>query len=191
MPKSRIPEFPNGSGSAIQTTGVAFSEDEASAVTLKARIRKAMIEQLEQELNAILQSAEAAHAGATHEDAVAKSKYDTHGLELSYLAGSQFERARHLETQLAMLKQTKFRDFTADDEIEMGALVVLSGKSDSKDYFLISNLGAGTSTEIDGTLVKVISPESKLGLSLIGLYEGDGLESKDKSAESRRIVSVS
>lgn len=159
-------------------------------MTFKFQIRNAMIEHLERELDAMIQSAEAAHAGATHEDAVAKSKYDTHGLELSYLAGSQFERARHLQTQIAMLRQTSFREFSAEDEIDAGALVGLQSEGGPLDYFLVSNLGAGISMEVEGRSVKVLSPESMLGRSLIGLYEGDSLESKDRAQPSRMIVSI-
>ena len=69
-----------------------------SGIHSKTAVVKAILKVVDQEIEILERSAQEAHEGATHEDAVAKSKYDTHGLELSYLAGSQYERARKLAT---------------------------------------------------------------------------------------------
>ena len=55
-----------------------------------------LIKQINDELEVIKKSAEIAHDDATHEESRAENKYDTRGLESSYLAGAQMERVRIL-----------------------------------------------------------------------------------------------
>ncbi len=146
----------------------------------KTRLHQLLLDALKAELEATLKAAEVAREGATHEDAVAKSKYDTHGLELSYLAGSQFERARQMEAKITLLESNPFRMFGEDDEIDVGALVTLraSGKTQSQSY-LISNIGAGLDLDFDGRPILVISPESPLGSRLVTRYAGELIENKN------------
>ncbi len=156
----------------------------------KRKLHNLLLETLKFELHATLSAAETAKEGATHEDAVAKSKYDTHGLELSYLAGSQFERARLVEAKIAILENSLFSDFSEIDPIDVGALVVLSGKSPRPQAYLISNIGAGLDLNFQNEKIVVISPESPLGEALIGLSQGDTIDSKDRQKNSYEILAV-
>ena len=156
----------------------------------KRKLHSLLLETLKTELNATLSAAETAKEGATHEEAVAKSKYDTHGLELSYLAGSQFERARLVESKIALLTNSLFKDFDEDDEIEVGALVFLQGKAPKPQAYLISNLGAGLDLILQNERILVISPESPLGEALIGLYLGDMIDSKERQKNAYTVVGL-
>ena len=156
----------------------------------KRKLHSLLLETLKAELNATLSAAETAKEGATHEEAVAKSKYDTHGLELSYLAGSQFERARLVESKIALLTNSLFKDFDEDDEIEVGALVFLQGKAPKPQAYLISNLGAGLDLILQNERILVISPESPLGEALIGLYLGDMIDSKERQKNAYTVVGL-
>ncbi|MFW7378979.1 MAG: transcription elongation factor GreAB [Oligoflexus sp.] len=133
-------------------------------------------ETMKAELLEILRSAQAAHGGATHEDAIAKSKYDTHGLELSYLAGSQFERARLLEKDIAAFRSFYKNLDLNQDFVDHGSLVELekqeSGVKTSRILF-ISPYGAGRKVEWYGKEVLVLSPDSRLGMELIDQQVGD------------------
>src|SRR4051812_31278987 len=55
----------------------------------KEELVKAIIAKLNHNLGILERAARAAHAEATHESSKAENKYDTRGLEASYLAGGQ------------------------------------------------------------------------------------------------------
>lgn len=165
----------------------------SSRVWDKRKLHKLLVEALKAEREATLLAAETAKEGATHEDAVAKSKYDTHGLELSYLAGSQFERARLAETKIIQLENTAFRAFDTDETIDIGALVSLRDKRNSKGqlrYYLISTVGAGLSITYEDAEVIVLSPESPLGEALFSLGVGDELPSANPAFKALEIVAL-
>ena len=153
-------------------------------------LHQALLAHLREELNHTLLAAETAREGATHEEALAKSKYDTHGLELSYLAGSQFERARLLQSQVALLSRTSFRDFAQDEPIDLGALVEVRGAQAKTGHYLISLVGAGISVPLDGTLIQVISPDSLLGEELMNRRAGDRVEVVERPGLVWDIISV-
>ncbi len=156
----------------------------------KRKLHSLLLETLKSELNATLRATETAKEGATHEDVVAKSKYDTHGLELSYLAGSQFERARLVESKIAILENSLFSDFSEIDPIDVGALVFLNGKAPKAQAHLISNIAAGLDLNFQDEKKLVIFPDSPLGKSLIGLTQGDTIDSKERQKNSYEFISV-
>lgn len=127
---------------------------------------------IEEQLAHVLKSATSAHGGATHEDAVAKSKYDTHGLELSYLAGSHFQRAKVLETELSKLKAMPVALAETNAPIGTGTLVALNSANTVKLIFL-SPYGAGLRINYQEENISVISPLSPLGQEILDSYEGD------------------
>lgn len=139
----------------------------------KNLLKKLLLEKLDADLQAILLAASTAHEGATHSDAQAKSKYDTHGLELSYIAGSQYERARAMQAQILKLSSLTFDSFAEDDPIDLGAIICILPPKGAATYFLLSQIGAGISLPFEGRDIRVLSPESPLGEVLIGLGAGD------------------
>ncbi len=142
----------------------------------KKALKKALLGSLRHDLEAVLLAAQNAHEGATHSEALAKSKYDTHGLELSYLAGSQYKRARVLEAQILDLERQELAEFGEDDMIDKGALVTLSTPSGIKAFYLLSEQGAGAVLEWENAQVQVISPDSLLGQKLLSLEVGDSFD---------------
>lgn len=138
----------------------------------KPKLLEQLLVRLHQQLQDIEKSAAAAHGGAIHEDAVAKSKYDTHGLELSYLAGSQRERAQRLQAEIKQLEQLNPKRFEDDDAIDVGALVCVKQGQKQRLYFLLP-YGSGLTLSCQGHEIHVISPESPLGGELLDGYVGD------------------
>ena len=143
----------------------------------KQKIVDAIVEELKSELAGIMKSAEAAHGGAKHEDAVAKSKYDTHGLELSYLAGAQFERASVLRSQIGLYLELVLKKFAKNHPIQMSALVELASDDENLLFFL-GIKGVSVRVQVDGKEIQVITPQSPLGSELLGLHEGDTVDVK-------------
>lgn len=157
----------------------------------KKKLQRLLLEALRAERDATLQAALTAKEGATHEDAVAKSKYDTHGLELSYLAGSQFERARLAETKIAQLENNPFKTYSEDDSIDVGALVLVEDRVKNRvQTYLISNIGAGLSLYYDEQEILVISPESPLGESMMSLGVGDEIPAQNRAKSSLEIIGL-
>lgn len=136
----------------------------------KQQIVRLIQQHLQQELQVIQQSAAAASSGAKHEDAIAKSKYDTHGLELSYLAGAQAERARLIRGQIRALQALTF---SQGDFVAVGSLVRTDCPSDSQHYYFLCQQGAGVKLEQNGCAITVISPESPIGGQLLDASVGD------------------
>lgn len=157
----------------------------------KRKIHSLLLEALKGERDAILYAATSAKEGATHEDAVAKSKYDTHGLELSYLAGSQFERAKQVETKIALFENSLFQDFHEDDLIDVGAIVTVRDIGNSRQRtYLISTIGAGLTLTWNELSILVVSPESQLGEAMLSLGVGDELPPGNSSRSNGEIIAV-
>lgn len=117
-----------------------------------------------------------AHEAATGEDTRAENKYDTRGLEASYLAVGQAEQAEHLRRALAMVEAHDFRDFDIDDPIETGALVEVE-VADEVAYFLLAPGGGGMVLLSDcGAEVTVLGPGSPLTGKLAGKTTGTVLD---------------
>lgn len=131
-----------------------------------------IIAQLAGELETFAKAARAAHAEATHEQSKAESKYDTRGLEASYLARGQSRQAAELEQAIAKLGALPAREFGEDEPADVGAMVELHAKKERAFYFLLPS-GGGTEVLHDGTEILVITPESPLGQQLVGKRKGD------------------
>jgi transcription elongation GreA/GreB family factor len=133
-----------------------------------------ILQQLKAELALFKASAQATHAEATHEENKAEDKYDTRGLEASYLAMGQLKQAEEAQQAVQTFEALNVRAFAPGEMISLGALVVLEGR-DRSSYFIGPRAG-GTEIEIEGQSVLVITPQSPLGRQLMGRQQGDALE---------------
>ncbi len=130
-----------------------------------------LLSRLQAELAAIAEAALATHAEATHEENKAEDKYDTRGLEASYLAHGQSKAADEAALAVAQFQALIVRDFTAAEPVSLGALVGLESKGQRMDYFIGPRAG-GTEVEFEGRTIMVITPQSPLGRQLMGLTQG-------------------
>ena len=131
-----------------------------------------MIDQLRADLQLYHRAAIAARAEATHEQSKAENKYDTRGLEASYLARGQSRQVAEIETAIEKFEKLEARDFAADEGIDLGAVVELtSGKE--KNFYFIGPRAGGTEIMFERKDILVITPESPLGSQLIGKKRGE------------------
>jgi transcription elongation GreA/GreB family factor len=137
----------------------------------RALIRK-IISRLTEELQVYFRAANASRAEATHEQNKAEDKYDTRGLEASYLARGQSKQAAELEAAIAEYEKLGVRKFAAGDAIAVGALVELEHGGEKSFYFLGPRAG-GTEVMHDKKEILVITPQSPLGEQLMGKKSGD------------------
>src|SRR5882724_12967040 len=94
------------------------------AMNKHALIQK-IVAKLASELEVYFRAAQASRAEATHEQSKAESKYDTRGLEASYLAHGQSKQAAELQAAIAEFEKLDTRKFAAGEPIDLGALVEL------------------------------------------------------------------
>jgi len=89
----------------------------ALCVNKKKLILK-VIEHLTSELELYTRAAKAAHAEATHEQSKAEHKYDTRGLEASYLARGQSKQAAETEKAIEKIvvfySDRSFREYSPE-----------------------------------------------------------------------------
>jgi transcription elongation GreA/GreB family factor len=138
----------------------------------KGDLIKKIIEHLNAELALYFRAARAAHAEATHEQSKAENKYDTRGLEASYLARGQSKQAAEIGAAIRQFETISPRSFGAKEPIDVGALVELESKQERTLYF-VGPCAGGTEVTFAKNEVLVITPQSPLGRELIGKKQGD------------------
>lgn len=156
----------------------------------KQDVLKAILGKLGEELQTYLNAANASRAEATHESSKAENKYDTRGLEASYLARGQSRQIAELEAAVIEFRKLGIREFTAGDAIDVGALVELQQGKECTFYFIGPRAG-GTEVEFDGHEILVITPQSPLGSQLVGKKQGEVLKLTLPGSQNRyKVVSV-
>lgn len=158
----------------------------------KRALVKAIIARLSDELALNLQAARLAAAGATDEQNKAENKYDTRGLELSYLAAGQGRQIAEAEATIALFRALALRDFGPLEAIDLTALISLESPANSDEpqplYFLAPR-GGGTEVRYARRGILVITPQSPLGQQLLGRRKGDRI-SFGRPATEHRIATV-
>lgn len=152
--------------------------------------KKLLFEKLKQEveknLQLALEAAKNTYDIATHPDSKAENKYDTRGLEASYLAGAQAKRVQDLRETLGLITNIKIKDFTNDSKIALTAIVEMS-VGNRTNWVLLLTKGGGQSVTFEGRQIQVVTPDSPLGDSLIGREVGDEIDINQKIFE---IISI-
>ena len=138
----------------------------------KADLVTAIIERLRADVALYHKAALAARAEATHEQSRAENKYDTRGLEASYLARGQSRQVAEIEQAIILFEKLNLREWASDQVIDTGALINIKSGRESNFYFMGPRAG-GTEVTLDGQEVMVITPESPLGSQLIGKKQGE------------------
>ncbi len=119
----------------------------------------------------LTQAALATHAEATDEENKAEDKYDTRGLEASYLAHGQSKAAEEAALAVTQFQGLVARTIPPGEPVSLGAFVVLEGNT--TNYYFIGPRAGGTEVEHEGNTVLVITPQSPLGRQLVGKKQGD------------------
>ena len=139
----------------------------------KFLLQQQVLERLAEDLLQAEQAVRAAHETATHEENIAENKYDTLGLEASYLATGQARRAVAIRQAMAHWRQFRPGPYDASLGIQLGALVCLVDADDKQQQLFLGPDG-GSMTLVSGVqLVQVISSAAPLGRALLGKCEGD------------------
>jgi transcription elongation GreA/GreB family factor len=141
----------------------------------KRAVIKKITAKLAGELEVYFRAAQFSRAEATHESNKAENKYDTRGLEASYLARGQSRQAAELEAAIAEFEKLDGRPLAPTAAIGVGALVELEHGGENSLYFIGPRAG-GTEVLHDRKEILVITPQSPLGEQLLGKKSGDPLQ---------------
>lgn len=152
----------------------------------KVEIFDQVIELLEKKLSILVESALIAKEASTNEESKAENKYDTRGLEASYLASGQSQRAQDLKQKIYQAKQVQLRDFSGEQAIGISALIELLVNNRLTKYFFLLPAG-GIDLIYKNIKIQTITIEAPLGNQLVGLYEGDEFDFQNSSYEIIKV----
>jgi hypothetical protein len=148
----------------------------------KRRVRDALVKALVETVAQAAEQARATRAAATHEEAKPENDKDTRALEQSYLARGQAMRAEELASQAQILRFLELPQFSDDDPISAGALVLLEGDEGERLLFLAPH-GGGIELLVDGVTVFVVTATSPMGSAVLGKSVGDEAVLKVRGAQ--------
>ena len=137
----------------------------------KSDVLQAIIASLQHQLSSAQTLVAHAQQAATHEEARAEDKYDTRGLEMSYVAAGASDRVAQLRPVLTQYHFWQLPEPNAE-AIRPGALVELVAE-DAKMTVFVAPFGEGDKVEVQGQIVHVVTLKAPLGLALLGRSEGD------------------
>jgi len=143
----------------------------------KQLVLQKVIGHLKQQVADYAAAAQTSRAEATDEENQAEDKYDTRGLEASYLAAGQSRQMAETAEALQKFATMVLPRFAPGAPIDVGALVELKTKREANVYF-IGPAAGGTEVEDQDRVVLVLTPQSPLGAQLMGRKEGERLKIK-------------
>lgn len=130
---------------------------------------------LQSDLDVLRKAAMETHQDSTGAESKAEGKYDTRGLEASYLAEAQAGKVLHLEESISKLKQLSTDDVEDDQPIAPGCMVIVSTDDNDLSYMMLP-AGGGMSLSSQGLEFIVVTPDSPIGAALLGKYLGNKVE---------------
>ena len=138
----------------------------------KALFYDHLIQTLRVEAGHALNASRDAAEYATDEESRAESKWDTQGLEASYLAAGQASQAKQWIEAIEELQSEREDLLKNRVAVSLGALFVCS-LSGAEECFFFAGVAGGHSVRIADIEVTVITPQSPLAHSLLGKQQGD------------------
>src|ERR1035441_11044735 len=133
-------------------------------------IRK-IVARLTEELEGYFRAANSSRAEATHEQSRAEGRYDTRGLEASYLARGQSKQAAEIESAIAEFEKLAVRRFGDGEAIGLGALAELETSGEHSFYFIGPRAG-GTEVVHEKREILVITPQDRKSTRLNSSHLG-------------------
>jgi transcription elongation GreA/GreB family factor len=139
----------------------------------KHTLRQLIVERLAADLAVLQRAAQTAYETATHEENVAENKYDTLGLEASYLAIGQARRTEEIRQALSLFEKLPVPAHAGGRGIGLGDLITLADADDNRQHVFLGPEAAGLKVPLNDLTITVITPRSPLGQSLLGKSAGD------------------
>lgn len=142
----------------------------------KQDVLQLIIDKLEVDLDIAQRAAQTAYETATHEENIAENKYDTLGLEASYLAAGQARRVEEIRQSLMLYQKLALAPFNEHKGIQPGDLITLENHLGVEQHLFLGPDAAGLKVQYDAHAITVITARAPLGQTLLGKLAGDELE---------------
>lgn len=149
--------------------------------SIKESLLRTLRERLKSEFDTVVAAQRATQEAATHEEAKPENDKDTRALEQSYLARGQAARVIGLQEDLKLLASLVLREFNEESQAAVGALVGTIDESGAEQLYFLAPAGAGQILELGAETVKVVTPSSPLGKSLLGARIDDEIQVRSPS----------
>ena len=157
----------------------------------KDKLISQIISLLEIKVETLTKAAITAHADATGEESKSENKYDTRGLEASYLAEAQANMVAEIKEDISVYKKLVLQNFAQDSTIRLTAFIELESDNNESHFYFIGPNNGGLQLEYEGNEVMLITPSSPLGGKLIGLNIGDIVEIKSNNTNKEcEIINI-
>jgi len=142
----------------------------------KQSVQQLIVDKLKFDLDIAQRAAQTAYETATHEENIAENKYDTLGLEASYLAAGQARRVEEIRQSLLLYQNLPCKPFDEQRGIQSGDLITLQAENGSQQWLFLGPDAAGLKVQEAEHLITVITSRAPLGQNLLGKQEGDVIE---------------
>ncbi|VAW53356.1 Transcription elongation factor [hydrothermal vent metagenome] len=144
----------------------------------KRLLIKAIIAKLTTVHQTAVDAAQRAYDTATDEENEAENKYDTLGLEASYLAYGQSKRVLECEADLIKFKKLKEINFSSKMPIAIGALVCVEDEQSRVQWFFLSSVAGGLNVSFNQKEITLITPSAPMGKALLTGIVNDEVDVK-------------
>ncbi|MDI9778843.1 MULTISPECIES: GreA/GreB family elongation factor [Pseudomonas] len=134
----------------------------------KATLLTRIVAALETDMEVLRRAAQTAYEAATAEENIAENKYDTLGLEASYLATGQARRTAEIRQALLTYQQLRLREYDPARGVQVSNLVTLEDEDGGQRLLFLGPEAAGLKIGEGDELVTVITSRSPLGQQLVG-----------------------
>lgn len=146
----------------------------------KATLLSRIVTALETDMEVLRRAAQTAYEAATAEENIAENKYDTLGLEASYLATGQARRTAEIRQALLTYQQLRLREYDPARGVQVSNLVTLEDDDGGRRLLFLGPEAAGLKIGEGDELVTVITPRSPLGQQLVGKKIDDEVKLGDQ-----------
>ncbi len=153
-----------------------FAQKMSQETINKKSLIRLITAELKKELDQAISAANEAHSAAVDDQSVAETQYDTLAIEAGYLAEGQSRRVRELQAAIDDYRLLNLVDFDENSPVSTTALVQLSKDSRNRHWFFIGPAAGGFRCQLAEQQITVITPQSPMGVELIGKYQDDDIE---------------
>lgn len=147
----------------------------------KASLLEKILLELQTKLDAAIAETKSAKEAATHEESKPENKYDTRGLEATYMAQAQAKRVGQIKEDIYNLSKIKFENQST--KVISGSLVKLLYLEQEKEAFYFVLPSGGINIDFKAETIKSISVSSPLAQVLLNKEEGDEVTFRKESIE--------
>ena len=135
-----------------------------------------LLKKLEVDLDVLQRAAQTAYEAATDKENIAENKYDTLGLEASYLATGQARRVEEIRQALKNCQAMTQVPYDTAQGIQVGDLIRLEAVNGNEQWVFLAPDAAGLKLIQDDQTITVITPRAPLGAALLRKQPDDDVQ---------------